>query len=95
MQIVKELVPTANPLKVLTYFELAAINAFREEFPEAELSGCYFHLSQSIVRKVGELGLKNQFQNDQNFNLLVLDVINALYGILQNFATLEVAIFEH
>ena len=73
MQIVKELVPTANPLKVLTDFELAAINAFREDFPEAELSGCYFHLSQSIVRKVGELGLKNQFENDQNFNLLVKD----------------------
>ena len=65
------MVPTANPLKVLTDFELAAINAFREEFPEAELSGCYFHLSQSIVRKVGELGLKNQFENDQNLNVLV------------------------
>ena len=71
MQIVKELVPTANPLKIFTDFELAVINAFREGFPEAELSGCYFHLSQSIVREVGELGHKNQFQNDQNFNLLV------------------------
>ena len=71
MQIVKQLISTANLLKVLTDFELIAINAFREEFPEAELSGCYFRLSQSIVRKVGELGLKNQFENDQNFNLLV------------------------
>ena len=79
MQIVKELVPTPKHIKVLTVCELASINAFREEFPEAELSEYYFHLSQSIVRKVGELGFKNQLENDQNFNLLVKSLATLIF----------------
>ena len=29
-------------------FEPAAINAFQAKFPDAQISGCYFHLGQKI-----------------------------------------------
>ena len=47
------------------------MNLFQEAYPNASVSGCYFHLSQSILRKVGELGLRGQYDNDPNFNILV------------------------
>ena len=38
-------------------FERAAINAFLEKFPQSNVAGCFFHLGQSVYRKVKELGL--------------------------------------
>jgi len=69
---IKRLLPASNPQKVLLDFEMAAMSAFRDEFPEAEISGCFFHLSQSIIRKVNELGLKAEFEaEDGDFNIKV------------------------
>ena len=48
---------------IKTDFELASINAFRNFFPEARLSGCLFHLGQSVQRKVSNYGLKSLLRN--------------------------------
>jgi hypothetical protein len=62
----RRLIPTANPNNVLVDFESATMGAFRVAFPNARVSGCYFHLSQSILRKVNEIGLKVQYErNDE------------------------------
>jgi hypothetical protein len=49
---------------VLLDFERAAINAFSAAYPTAVVTGCYFHLCQSLIRKVNEVGLKVVYAND-------------------------------
>ena len=71
MDILKQLLPNLEPQEILLDFENAAQNAFKLAFPNAIVKGCQFHLSQAVLRKVGQLGLKNQFENDVDFNLLV------------------------
>lgn len=60
----KTLIPLAAPRVILVDFERAAINAFNTAYPTATVSGCYFHLSQSVIRKVHEVGLKIQYETD-------------------------------
>ncbi len=50
-----------SPSMILLDFEMAAVNSFREVFPNALLQGCYFHLNQCLVRKVQNLDLKRMF----------------------------------
>ena len=38
-----------EPKYVIVDFEVAAIKAYRAIYPNAQLHGCYFHLSQSIT----------------------------------------------
>jgi hypothetical protein len=44
------LVPGWSPRRIMMDFEKALINVFSGAFPTAELSGCFFHLSQSVQR---------------------------------------------
>jgi hypothetical protein len=46
----KSLRPSLNPETVMTDFEMAFINAFRQNFPTSKQRGCFFHLSQCIWR---------------------------------------------
>lgn len=50
------LCPSWNPKTVMADFEKAAINAFQKAFNSAthqlSVSGCFFHLQKSIIRKV-------------------------------------------
>jgi len=48
----------ASPERILLPFEGVAINAFRPAFPCATVTGCYFHSTQSVTRKVNEIGMK-------------------------------------
>ena len=50
--------PYCKPNKILLDFEFVPINAFQKHHPASMLLGCYFHLFQNFVRKIGELGLK-------------------------------------
>lgn len=59
--------PRYSPKKVNVDFELAAINAITEVFPNAKVQGCNFHLKQSIVRNLNAIGLKNRYENDIPF----------------------------
>ncbi|XP_076799793.1 uncharacterized protein LOC143444882 [Clavelina lepadiformis] len=71
LQALRIIRPMAQPDKILLDFEIAAINAFRSEYPSATVSGCYFHLAQSVLRKVNELGLKTRYETDSIFQMLV------------------------
>ena len=41
-----------EPRIITTDFEKGAINAFQEVVPHVTVSGCHFHISQSVLRKV-------------------------------------------
>ncbi|KAK4329460.1 hypothetical protein Pmani_000217 [Petrolisthes manimaculis] len=52
-------------------FETTAINAFRKEFTFTFTSGCFFHLSQCVIRKIASVGLKSRYENDSDFSVLM------------------------
>lgn len=47
-----KIAPRWSPRTIMLDFEQASISAFESAFPNAALSGCYFHLRQSIHRKL-------------------------------------------
>jgi hypothetical protein len=61
---VKDLLPDAEPDFILTDFEIAAMDAFRVTYPNSTVTGCYFHLCQSVLRKTQELGLRPLYDTD-------------------------------
>ena len=69
--ILRDLVPNADPGIILLDFELSARNAFKDIFPRTEVDGCFFHLCQSVHQKLVSLGLKNLYETDVEFNTLV------------------------
>jgi len=58
MEQLKVLIPSAAQSVILTYFESAAMSAFQESYTLARVTGCYFHLCQAVIRKVQQLGKK-------------------------------------
>ncbi|XP_055639888.1 uncharacterized protein LOC129777565 isoform X1 [Toxorhynchites rutilus septentrionalis] len=62
--ILKRLVPDMAPERILLDFEKACMNAARIVFPETEIKGCYFHLCQSIIRKINAVGLKSEYESN-------------------------------
>ena len=58
---VLQLIPNANPERIMMDFEKSAVNAFSATFPTAQITGCYFHLCQSVLRKINEVGLKKAY----------------------------------
>ena len=52
-------------------FEKAHMNCVRNHFPNVSISVCLFHLSQSIYRKVIELGFKERYHRDAEFSVKV------------------------
>ena len=67
-----------NPSTILFYFELAAINAASETFPDADFSGCFFHLPSNVWKKIQALGLQYHYNNDAVEFALHLRMITAL-----------------
>ena len=41
----------------LTHFELAAINALKDAFPQSTVKGCTFHFRQVVMRRVQTVSL--------------------------------------
>ena len=72
-----------EPNTILCDFELAAINSASATFPNAYISGCFFHLCSNIWKKIQSLGLHVQCNNDQEF-ALHLRMIPALAFIPPN-----------
>ena len=62
-----------SPISIMTDFEAAAMNSFRSHFPQADVSGCYFHLGQSAWRKIQKIGngLPDKYKAEPEFALRV------------------------
>lgn len=56
------------PDRIMSDFEKGLINACNNVFPEAQVSGCFFHLGQSVYRRLQEEGLQAQY-NDEDRRL--------------------------
>ena len=57
----------ATPTTLITDFEQASISAFKDAFPNIKTTGCFFHLSQSVWRKVQKVGLQQRYGQDADF----------------------------
>ena len=68
-QILKILLPQLSPTKILVDFEKACMNAAKVAFPDVDVRGCYFHLCQSLIRKVNTVGLKNEYESNIDIKL--------------------------
>ena len=71
IDIVLDLLPVVTFPKatsIMTDFEKSAMNAFQVKFPGAQLSGCYFHLGQSVWRHInGEQIARHRYKTEPDF----------------------------
>ena len=51
------------PLKIMSDFEKAIINACQKVFPGIPVACCYFHLGQSVYRRVQQEGLQERYND--------------------------------
>lgn len=56
--------PGYAPMTILFDFEMAAINAARQVFPNADISGCFFHLASNIWKKIQSIGMQQRYNED-------------------------------
>ncbi|XP_074641232.1 uncharacterized protein LOC141898982 [Tubulanus polymorphus] len=61
-----------EPEVIMADFEKAIHNAVGVLFDnQVQMKGCFFHLTQSVWRKVQQLGLAKQYREDEEFRLFV------------------------
>ena len=65
--------PNANLERIIMDCEKAAANEFCTTFPAAEFTGCYFHLCQSVLIKINEVGLKKSLYNNPRVGVSLED----------------------
>ena len=59
----------ANPVSINMDCGRAAINSANNTFPGAEISWCFFHLSQYIYKRVQNNGRADLYRNDDLFSI--------------------------
>ena len=82
-----------QPESVMIDFEAASKRAIEENFPNATVAGCMFHLGQSIWRKVMDEGLREDYTNRETTrkfvkNLLALGFLE-VNSVVEGFETLR------
>lgn len=76
---IKSYRPEYSPDQNNVDFELAAINASKEVFPNATIQGCFFHLAQSIVRNLGTNNLKPRYETDAKFGTEIRQMLGLAF----------------
>ena len=66
------MIPLAAPGRILLDFEKASISSFKTAFPHADILGCYFYLTHSIIQIVNEIGMKMDYECNDNLRTAVL-----------------------
>ena len=66
---VRRIIILSSPERILLDVESAVINAFRSAFPNATVTGSCFHLTQSVMQKVNEIGIKADCEKDDSLRL--------------------------
>lgn len=64
-----------QPVSVLTDFELASIQAVKDTFPNTNVTGCFFHLGQSLWRHVQNAGLYNSYVTNDDIRTQVKSLL--------------------
>ena len=67
---IRTIVPAFNPQTIMLDYEKAVINAFQQECIGIEIKACFFHLNQSLNRKIAAVGLKTDYENIQDVKIL-------------------------
>lgn len=67
-----------DPDAVVVDFELAAVKAIEKHFPRARITGCHFHLNQSLQRFVKQKQNVELLQNT-NFSMLLTKLVFMAY----------------
>ncbi len=68
-QMTQRVLPPGTPLglqEMMMDFGSAERNAFSRVFPTARVRGCTFHYGQALIRKIGEIGLKLQYNQEDS-----------------------------
>lgn len=66
-KVISERLPDLKPQYIISDFEIGAINAAKKYFPESKLHACFFHLGQSVWRRIQALGLQDRHTTDPDF----------------------------
>jgi len=66
-----DLNPRLLPDSISIDFEIAAISAIKEAFPRVNVHGCYYHLTKNFRKKMGDIGMISNYNNDANFSVMV------------------------
>lgn len=74
---VKRNLPGWEPTRVMLDFERAAINAVQTQWINTQITGCFFHLRQSLHRQIKEYGLA-RFHSVSTENTVRFNMIAAL-----------------
>ena len=75
------------PIRVLSDFEKSPMVAFEEEFPGVTIKGWHFELTQSLLRKIQELGLASEYKDNSNLRSW-FDLFKGLTFVTLNLITL-------
>ncbi|KAL0895896.1 hypothetical protein ABMA27_011914 [Loxostege sticticalis] len=68
-----------KPQHIITDFEISMINVIRIKFPDANHSGCFFHLAQNVWRHIQKSGLASRYGNDSTFSLKLRHIVALAY----------------
>ncbi|XP_075990283.1 uncharacterized protein LOC142985927 [Anticarsia gemmatalis] len=68
---IKEALPDFQPIKFTLDFEMSAMIAINEVFPETTIHGCFVHFQRSIYRKAQSLKLMDHKETAQYVKLCI------------------------
>ena len=68
-----------KPDQIVTDFEIGLMNAVHFEFPRTKISGCFFHLNQSIWRGVKRFGLATDYNGHRKVRKLIRLVMSIAF----------------
>ncbi|KAL4126086.1 hypothetical protein QTP88_010315 [Uroleucon formosanum] len=63
--------PGFLPHSISIDFEITAIHAIKEVFPQVNLHRCYYHLTKSFRKKMGDIGMISNYNNGANFFAMI------------------------
>ncbi|XP_039299557.1 uncharacterized protein LOC120355276 isoform X1 [Nilaparvata lugens] len=70
LQLVKQFAPDISP-RLMSDFEAGLIRALRETFPLSDISGCWWHFSNCILKRVKKYRLVIAAKNDENVKKVI------------------------
>jgi hypothetical protein len=68
-----------NVKRVICDFEKGIANAASRVFFNSQIQGCVFHFSQSLWKKIQDIGLVTLYKDDITFQTIIRMIFNLVY----------------